>query len=485
MLTVEGQRLVFESRPTSVAGQEIMQDVAVWDGGVTAQFAEITLETDHVEAVFTGPQVSQLKAGPQVRVTGLGGRAIFECADVLVELPVEGSGLTTYRGICNQVHGYFLAKAEELGLEGADQYEINFNAQVVRLEPLYAVLEWPQVSLGDLASPDIVLKSREITLQLKLNAEGGQEIQGARVANASLTIFGVKLRLLPFPYYRGFIKVPKPGWAFSLPVPGWEGGQGPYIDESLYYDFLSGSFDEGPRFRVCVQTFPLDRTYPEVGLDAKLSELKFDLRAGYRREEDPERNPVATRAEPELSIRLDRMRIGGGPRGVVGLRATVFGGHLRDLTHSVDLNRAGYQAVLDYPGVESGNFRLSGQLKFEDFYYEGGDNYRVLEGVVRLRYAAPPTWGATLSYNRTSDWGQTPFVFDVPRLIEGLSLSEQTRFSRRWGGGFDWEWDFSDDDFERQEIHATYIFDSFQMSVGWDFVGGDVQVRFALPGSLK
>jgi hypothetical protein len=165
--------------------------------------------------------------------------------------------------------------------------------------------------------------------------------------------------------------------------------------------------------------------------------------------------------------------------------ASTFWGHLRDMQNGVDFDRWGYSARLDHPGVSLGRFKLSTSMEFSDLYYEDGNNYRLLDGLVRLRYVDPPRWGASLTYRRIHDWGATPFTFDIPRTTEEIGLREQTRFSRRWGGGFDWAWDLVEDEFERQQCHLTYIFDSFQVSLGWDFADDTARAEVALPGSLK
>ncbi len=105
-------------------------------------------------------------------------------------------------------------------------------------------------------------------------------------------------------------------------------------------------------------------------------------------------------------------------------------------------------------------------------------------GKAQLRYVSPPNWGASLAYYRSLEWGQTPFPFDEPDYVEEIELTEQSRFSRRWGGGFNWAWDLDNDKFARQECHITYIFDSFQVSLGWDFYRNGVRVGLELPGYL-
>ena len=132
-----------------------------------------------------------------------------------------------------------------------------------------------------------------------------------------------------------------------------------------------------------------------------------------------------------------------------------------------------------------GEFNLNGVLLFDDSFYDNGDNYRTLEGRCRLRYVDAPRWGASLTYRKILVWGDTPFRFDEPQVREEIGLRELTRFSRRWGAGFDWAWDLWDDEFERQECFVTYIFDSFQVSFGWDFANGTARAELALPGSLR
>lgn len=482
LLVIEGEDFIFETNSVAEGEPTVMESVAVWEGGVTARFDEIVLETDHVQGVFSGSEISSLRAGPQVKLTGLDGRAVFECSDVLITLPTQANP-GNYTGILNQVHGYYLANAAELGLEGTQDYEINFTAETALIGPDTVTLKWPEFSLGDLEHPDLAVRSREITLQIGTSpVTGKRAVLGVLTANASLSLFGLRLNLLPVPYYRGFEKVIEPGLSFALPKPGWEGDQGFGIDQTVLYYFTGDQSGGNPRLWARVNCFPSDRTYPEVGGAVTWGCLDFGLRTGYRREEDPNGDPVATLAEPEFTIESDRLDLGYTG---FGFKAGATAGHVRDLTDDVASSRWGYHAILTHPGIPIGGVTLSGGLEFNDLYYGNGDNFRVLEGTARLRYVEPPHWGATLSYRRISEWGLTPFRFDVPQFREELGLREQTRLGRRWGVGFDLAYDFSRDEFRNHEYHLTYIFDSFQITLGWDFAGNTADLQFALPGSLR
>jgi hypothetical protein len=379
--------------------------------------------------------------------------------------------------------GSYRATAAELGLEGDQVYQVNFTAETAELTPDQAILNEPELSLGNLDHPDLAIRTRQLSAQIGVNSVTGQRgVLGVRVVNGSLSIFGLGLHLLQFPYYRGFVKIPEPGMAIPLPRVGWESDQGPYVDQSVYYNFLLSSFNEGPWLRFRVNTFPFDRTYPEISLGGKWNDLNFDLRTGYRREEDRDGDPVPTLADPELSVSPDPVALGDS--GVM-LRGRAFAGHLRDIGYDVETTRLGYEAALLYSIAFSDNAHLSSRVDWTDLYYGTSDNYQVLGGTVGFRYAEPPHWGATLSYTRTMDWGVTPFRFDTPKIREEIGLREQTRLDRRWGAGFDFAWDLDRDEFRNQELHATYIFDSFQVSVGWDLADQGLKIEFALPGSLK
>jgi len=482
-LTVQGEDFTFEQVRSVVEGEEVLIERAIWEGGVTARFGEIELQTGHVEALFDGPDVTRLEAGPQVVVTGMQGRARFECADVLIDFPTQEAEGGAYTGTCTDVHGYYLANAYELGLEGHDQYEVNFTARVATLSPDTAVLESPRLTLGDLDHPDVAIQSRSMELVIGENPEtGNRELLGAGLANLSVVIFGYRLNVVPFRLWRGFVHGREPGWAVRLPRIGWEGDEYLRIDQSATYNFALESVDEGPRLIFRIDMFPFSRSYPEIMADVEWSGLGANMRAGYRREEDEDYNPVPTRAEPEVALRLLRVPVGTSD---IGFSARTFWGHLRDMGTGLDLDRWGYSATADHPGIPLGEFRLTGVVDFTDLFYEGGHRYRILDGTVRLRYADAPRWGASMSYRRINDWGLAPFRFDTPQIREEIGLREQTRFSRRWGAGIDWSWNLEEDEFERQELHVTYIFDSFQVSLGWDFADETVRATMGLPGSLR
>ena len=486
-LTIQGDNFTFEQVISTVEGEEVVQERATWEGDVTATFTsdlgDIVLETEHIEAVFVGPDVSRLEAGPQVLFTGINGRATFECSDVQIDFPTSVAGQDIYSGICRDVHGYYLAYAQELGLEGDDQYEVNFIADAARLSGDEAVLEYPYLSLGNLEKPDMAIRSREIRLFIGLHpVSGDREVLEARLANMSVSIFGNRLNVLPFPIRRGFLGTHEPGWNIRLPRFGWEGDQGLRIDMDPAYSFQLKGFDDGPRLALRMDTFPFDRTYPEIIATAEKDGFVFTARAGYQREEDPSGDPVPTRAEPEIAVGIDRIPLGDAG---FGIRGTTFWGHMRDMQSGLDLDRWGWQGILDHKGVDIGDLKLIGQVELNDFYYGQGDGYRTMEGRLRLRYVDPPHWGTSLTYRRVYEWGLPAFSFDVPQYVEEIGLREQSRFSRRWGAGFNWAWDFGQDEFRTQDCHLTYILDSFQVSLGWDFAGGTIRLQMGLPGSLQ
>ena len=487
MLIVEGEDFVFEQISVVEGEGIVLQDRAVWQGGVTASYSDETgdfvLETELVKAVFDGPNVSRLEAGPEVTMTGYGGRARFECANVEIDFPTVDSETDEYSGLCTDVHGYYLAEAYQLGLEGETQYEVNFTASVARLSPGEAVLESPTISLGDLESPDIAISSGGIRFVIGPDPETGDRIVlAARAENVILSVFGIKFEVIPFAVWHGFVTHDEPGWEISFPGIGWEGEEYLRIDQRIAYNFEMDSFDWGPRMVFRIDSFPFDRTYPEIIVDGGWEDIYASVRTGYRREEDRNSDPVPVRAEPEVTVGMYPVDI--SDTGLV-LHASTFWGHMRDMQSGPDLDRWGYRAGLVHRDILLGEFSLGTQVVFEDLFYEDGNNYSTLDGQVRLRYVDPPKWGATITYHRIYDWGLTPFRFDFPQAREELGLRQQSRFSRRWGGGLDWAWDFNEDEFDRQECHLTYIFDSFQVSVGWDFTDDEIIAEVALPGSLK
>ncbi len=487
MLVIEGEDFVFEQILSTVNGEQVIQERAIWEGGVVATFIsegrDFMLETNHIEAVFDGADVTRLEAGPQVVFTGMNGKARFECANVFIDLPTSSDEAGHYTGICYDVYGYYLAEASELGLEGDEQYKVNFTADTAHLGPDEAVLESPCLSLGNLDNPELAIRSRAIDFIIGEHpATGSRNVLAARLSNLTVDLYGNRFEIIPFPLWHSFVDRNEPGLNIRFPMIGWEGDEYLRIDFRPSYDFNEESLDDGPRFTLRLDTFPFARTYPELIGYARWEDLFIEARAGYRREEDRNYEPVPTRAEPEITLGTRRLQLDDSG---FGFRVASFWGHMRDMRDGPDADRWGYRASIDHTGIPLGIFNLSGQIDLDDYYYEDGENYTVLDGLVRLRYVDPPGWGVSLSYQRVYEWGDTPFSFDVPQVIEELGVREQSRFSRRWGAGFDWAWDFAADEFERQECHVTYILDSFQVSCGWDFADETVRIRFDLPGSLK
>lgn len=486
-LKIEGETFTFEQLSTVVGEDIVITEHAMWDGGVVAilesEYDTVTLETGHINVVFDGENVKRLEAGPQVKFMGYHGRAVFECADVVIDFPTSEEDGNVYSGVCTNLHGYFLAYASELGLEGDDSYEINFTASSATLGPDSAVLTAPRLSLGDINKPEFAVGAKEIEVIIGEHPETGERTPlAARIDYFAVQIFGNRLNILPFPIWRKLVSVPEPGLMVRIPKIGYEGGQGPYFDFAPAYNFMLPGLGDTPSIIFRANIFPFDRTYPEIRALVERDDLFAEVRGGYRREETSEGDPVATRAEPEFTVGHRWIPLNDNS---LGLRLSASYGHIRDMTNSgPDLDRFGWNARLEHRGIPVGDFTLRGFLDLNDFYYDNDENYQSLEGGVSLRYVDPPSWGSTLYYRTIYEWGTTPFAFDIPKTVEEVGLREQSRFSRRWGGGFDWSWNLDEDDFQRQECHLTYIFDSFQVSTGWDFADNAVRVYFALPGDL-
>ena len=482
-LTVQGDDFIFEQIYVDIDGEQVLQERAIWDGNVIAEFQDVKLETEHIEALFDGDQVSMLEAGPQVVVTGFGGKAHFECSDMVIDFPTSEADAGIYTGFCNNVRGSVTASPADFGYEITDVYEINFVADTAELGPETAILSRPILSLGNIDDPDFALLSRSI--QLDIGTHPGTDtrvILKLEAETLSISVFGNRLNLVPFPLRRSFQRTTEPGFTYPFPAMGIESDAGFHIQPAVAYDFVLDSFEMGPQLIFALDFFPADRSYPELRLEGEAGGLVGEIRAGYRREEDDRGYTVPTRAEPEIILGTTLNQVGNSD---FNYELRSFWGHIRDMTWGTNLDRWGYGAALNYSGVEYNNFTLTGFLDFNDKFYENGLNYSTLEGQVRLRYVDQPHWGASLSYRRISDWGNTPFRFDIPEYMEQVGLRQQTRFSRRWGAGFNLEWDLRLDELARNEYNVTYILDSFQMSLGWDFEDSTVSVFFDLPGSLR
>ena len=482
-LTVEGDEFIFEQVYVDVDGEQVLQERAIWDGNVVAQFQDIRLETGHIVAIFDGEQVSRLEAGPLVDVTGYMEKAHFECRDMVIDFPTSEADAGVYTGICTDVKGSITASPADFGYELDEEYQINFVADCAELGPETATLDHPILSLGNIDDPDLAVLSRSVTFTIGYRPGTDQRaILRLVTENLSVSIFGNRLNIIPFQLRRSFYNLAEPGFSYPIPKMGIESDGGFHIAPTVVYDFVLDGFDEGPQLGFTLDIFPVDRTYPELWLDAEKDGFLYSIRTGYRREEDSEGNTVPTRAEPEITIGTTRT-----PLGDSGFNGELFSfwGHMRDMTLGTDLDRWGYGAGLMYTGIEYNDFTLTGAVNYLDRFYEGGQNYSTLESQVRLRYVDYPRWGAAVTYRHITDWGSTPFRFDIPRYMEEIGFREQTRLSDRWGAGFDLRYDLKEDELAHHEYHLTYILDSFQVSLGWDFADSTVTLSFGLPGSLR
>ncbi len=483
MLSVQGDEFIFEQAYEEIEGELVLRERALWDGNVTASFGDILIETGHIEALFDGEQVSRLEAGPEVIVTGMDGKARFECHDMVIDFPKSEEEVGVYSGVCTDVRGSYIVSPADFGYGISETYEVNFTADIMWLGTDSAILKRPCLSLGDLDNPDLAFDSREINFDVGTHPlTGNREILRAATSNVSVTIFGNRINLVPFPLRRSFLRITEPGFTFPLPEIGVEKDAGFHIAQSVAYDFVLDTFEVGPQLIFELDLFPWDRSYPELRLEGDLGDYSGEIRTGYRREENWDGYTVPTRAEPEITIRRDMAQVGDSR---FGFQLSGFWGHLRDMTTGTDLDRWGYSAIIEHSGIRFDDFSLTGSLAYLDKFYERGHNYATLESGLRLRYMDSPNWGVTLTYSYLSDWGRTPFRFDIPGVREVIGLRQQTRISRRWGAGIDWAWDLIKDDFEHQEYHMTYILDSFQVSLGWDTRDKTASIFFGLPGSLK
>ncbi|MFH1677037.1 MAG: hypothetical protein ABIC40_08420 [bacterium] len=484
-LYVEGEEFSFSEETGVIDGEEVRIETAVWKGNVTARFGMITLTTGKVTVIFDGAEVDRLEAEGDVVLTEQGGRAKFSCSDIVVNFPTSTGVLETYTGILNQVTGSYLLGADDLKTEGIKEIRVNFRAESVRLDPNEAVLEKPVISIGDLDRPEFAMLSDFAKLAIGPHTvSGDMAFLDIRAPNVTIELFGNRINLLPFPVRSGFTHSRDPGWGISLPsfASDEEAGSGFHLNEEISYDFADKGIDNGPFFILRLDSYFSERIYPEIRYEGETGNFTGGIRTGYRRKADIDNNVSTVLSLPDIYFDS-----AGMPLGLGGLEydGGVFWGHLIDNKNDIVTDRWGWHGSIGHPGYEIDNFSIFGGINFRDNYYRNGDFYRRLGWRAGVGHINPSHWSSTLTYQRNYQWGKTPLRYEIPLSASMITLEENHRFADRWGGGFELGWDFTEDHFERKIWHLTYILDSFQVSLGWDFENKTITMGFDLPGSLR
>ena len=88
------------------------------------------------------------------------------------------------------------------------------------------------------------------------------------------------------------------------------------------------------------------------------------------------------------------------------------------------------------------------------------------------------------TYHHREENGSSPFFHDVEEILDEINFRSRFRLTDNWGTGFDGRFDIDKDHFRDLEFLLTRSYNSFQMSIVWDFADGTAGVEFGLPGAL-
>jgi hypothetical protein len=274
----------------------------------------------------------------------------------------------------------------------------------------------------------------------------------------------------------------KTAGGFSSDPPRFGVGEGGFeIDQKFYYTFVNPPLkDKAFVFRFDV--FTNDRWYPEIMFSDMGEKRLWDLKYGFERIDDNQGDYVRVFRNPDFSFRFPSVEL----LNEFALSSGFDWGNIEEPKREVKETRFDFHAKLTRKPIELWNpdttLNIEGEWKKQ--FYSNGDDYEVFTRSIGIKHMEKECYSAALTYYHRDDMGQSPFLHDKEQILDELKWRFRSHMSRSWGGGLDARYDFEKSHFRDLEVVMTRIYDSFQVSIKWDFADKTMKAEFGYPGML-
>ncbi|MFH1514090.1 MAG: hypothetical protein ABIG42_01380, partial [bacterium] len=331
-----------------------------------------------------------------------------------------------------------------------------------------------KILFNSMTDPEVMIRGRWLTI-----ADYGVR-RYLKINKLSVSVFGARIFYFPWTYRRPLNHILKSGFSFELPKLGY-GADGVQIDEEIYYSFGNG-FLKNEELMFRANMFTNDRWYPEVGLLHWGEKCSWQLMYGHERLKDKDYNKVLVSRNPDFNVNfgkfevLKRFRLSGG----------FDYGFIEEPARQVDRNRFGTHLEFYREPIPLGNpdTTLKIGAEWRRLYYAGDDQYEVFTRSVELKHIEQGVFSFSTGFIHRDDKGASPFLHDVEELLDEFNFRTRVKLARKWGIGLDGRYDIDQDNFKNLEMYVSHNFNSFQVSVIWDFADSSFGIDFGLPGAL-
>ena len=460
--TVEGKQFSFKETEEGI--------VSVWEGSVRASSQQIIIQTEHLELYLTvDDKVKSIKAGPEVNI---------ELVEDTASANVSGSSFEydfeTQTGHVGNSVIELKANPIAFNLPQGYNYWIYILSDSADIIEGDLFVKNPKVRLNSLDNPEVEVRGKELSIR-----SIGKE-RRMRIKQVSVSVFGYKIFYYPWSYDKLLTK--RAAGGFSSDPPKFGIGDGGFeIDQKFFYTFVNPPLkNKALVFRFDV--FTNDRWYPEIMLSDLGEKRLWDLKYGFERLDDHQGDYVRVFHNPDFNFRFPSSSIFNNFTFSSGLDW----GRIEEPKREVEESRFGVHASLTRKPIRLGNPNntLNIEGDWQKQFYSNGDEYEVFTRSIGVRHIEKEHFSIAVTYYHRDDKGTSPFLHDKEEILDELKWRFRTHISKSWGGGLDARYDFEKSHFRDLELIATRIYDSFQMSIKWDFADKALKAEFGYPGML-
>lgn len=462
---IEGDQFTFKETPEGT--------ISVWEGNVYAYSKQVSIRTDRLEVgLMEDDRIRTLKASPDVSIQitdeNSGSQALI--TGKVFEYNFETESGRVEDSIIELILG-----PEAFDLPKDAQYKLYILADSTNIVNGDLDVDQPKILLNSLDNPELTLVCKKVGI---ITYENKRYL---KISNVSVRLFGIKILDFPWDYYRSLTSTIRSGFYVEIPSFG-SGDGGMEIDQKFYFTFRDGFFQD-KYFTLRADIFTADRWYPEIALSETTGKCNWDILYGYERQRrDFMDESVKVFRNPDFNWRfkdyepIRNFMVDGG----------VMYGYLEEQQRRVDSSRLGFHLGVKYDPIPLGNpdttLLLGGGWRGN--YYAGNEDYQVFSGSIGVNHIDKGKYSIGATYYKREEIGYSPFVHDREDVLDEAEFRSRIRLADEWSTGVNVRYDIENEKYRDAQLYIIRLFNSFQVSLGWDFADNNAKLEFGIPGSL-
>lgn len=442
--------------------------IAIWEGKVVAHTEQIIIETERLELEMIGDnRIKSLKALPSVTIqlTQDQAQAKISGDEFVFDFETQSGHV---RNSVIEIH----VSPDAFDLPSDRDYRLFILAETTDIVSNDISVENPELRLNSITDPEITFECHSLTIDTYNNR------RYAHVKKPSFKLFGLRILTYPWTYHRALTSKSKHGFVVEIPRLG-TGASGFEIDQKFTLA-MSGGILKNKFYTFRTDIFTNDRWYPEIGLSDDSGLLLWDIWYGYERGEDIIDKKILVTKKPDFNLKL-------APQVILKKYEVKTGldyGIIEEPSRNADSDRLGFNFSVRRKPIPLGsqNCNLEFDMEYKKSFYSDDMRYEVFTRGIGIKHTEKNKFSLGVKYYMRDDKGESPFLHDREKILDELNLRSRWSLSENYGIGIDGRYDLDKDHFRDLEFLVTKIFNSFQMSVGWDFSDSQAEIEFGLPG---